>query len=449
MTRFNGLMLIKDLSMNAASLFARNRATLKLVFVSVLSLVMLIPLSMVRSIISERQSMQSSAQQTIAGRWGGSQVLSGLVAATNTAVTLSDKRGLEVREQWRAKLLSELSITVSSTTEQRYLGIYEVPVYSALVEIRGRIDWTALNKLQPEGDMLFWLPLGDVRGLREVSALKIGELEIPATPLNIAVNNNSGLQFTLPEAQRGQASDSYRLDLKVAGSQSILFLPLADTTRVTLDSDWPHPEFVGQFLPADRSIDDEGTRASWQLLGLNRPYGDQWVLSDMSSQQLDLASFGMRLETPVDGYQRSERSVKYGFLFITLTFFTLFLFEVMTGRPLHPVPYVLTGAALAVFYLVLLALSEYLSFHAAYAVAAVGLVLIVTPYTSAVLGRRRRGILVGAMLSFTYGLLFVLVSAQHLSLLFGSITLLLAIAGLMYLTREVDWYDYDAGAKTD
>ena len=128
--------------------------------------------------------------------------------------------------------------------------------------------------------------------------------------------------------------------------------------------------------------------------------------------------------------------------------FTLFLFEVMTGRPLHPVPYVLTGAALAVFYLVLLALSEYLSFHAAYAVAAVGLVLIVTPYTSAVLGGRRRGILVGAMLSFTYGLLFVLVSAQHLSLLFGSITLLMAIAGLMYLTREVDWYDYDADIAT-
>lgn len=150
----------------------------------------------------------------------------------------------------------------------------------------------------------------------------------------------------------------------------------------------------------------------------------------------------MRLETPVDGYQRSERSIKYGFLFITLTFFTLFLFEIMTGRSLHPVPYLLTGAALAVFYLILLALSEYLSFSGAFVVAACLLVLIVTPYTGTVLGGRRRGYLIGAMMSITYGLLYILVSAQHLSLLLGSLALLMAIAGLMFLTRKVDWYSY-------
>ncbi|MBT8070740.1 MAG: inner membrane CreD family protein, partial [Gammaproteobacteria bacterium] len=125
-----------------------------------------------------------------------------------------------------------------------------------------------------------------------------------------------------------------------------------------------------------------------------------------------------------------------------LTFFTLFLFEVMTGRSLHPVPYVLTGAALAVFYLVLLALSEYFSFLTAYLTAAVLLVLIVTPYTGAILGGKSRGYLVGGMMSVTYALLFVLVSSRHLSLLLGSLALLLAIAGLMYLTRNVDWYHY-------
>jgi inner membrane protein len=207
-------------------------------------------------------------------------------------------------------------------------------------------------------------------------------------------------------------------------------------------SDWPHPEFIGQFLPVERTIEADGIQASWQLLGLNRPYGDHWVMAEMTSHQLNSAGFGMRLETPVDGFQRSERSVKYGFLFITLTFFTLFLFEVMTGRPLHPVPYVLTGAAMAVFYLVLLALSEYLSFSGAFMLAAALLVLIVTPYTGAVLGGRRRGYLVGAMMSITYGLLYVLVSAQHLSLLLGSLALLTAIAGLMFLTRNVDWYNY-------
>lgn len=428
--------------MSVSSLLTRNRATLKLLFVGLLSLAMLIPLLMIRSIISERLNLQSTALNTIATRWGGSQVVSGLVAVTHTTTVQSDKRAREVRKQWQANVLSELSINVELTTEMRYLGIYEVPVYTAVISIDGRLDWKALTDLQPEGDLLFWLPLGDVRGVREVSGLVLGELRIPARPLSLSANNNAGLQFTLSAEDRNHAEDTYHLELTVAGSQSLLFLPLADSTRVTLKSDWPHPEFIGQFLPTDRLIDESGAEASWQLLGLNRPYGDHWIFSEMAPYQLNMAGFGMRLETPADGYQRSERSVKYGFLFISLTFFTLFLFEVMTKRPLHPVPYVLTGAALAVFYLVLLALSEYLSFAGAFLLASAMLILIVTPYTGAVLGGRRRGLMIGTMMSITYALLYVLVSIAHLSLLLGSLTLLMAIAALMYLTRAVDWYNY-------
>ena len=435
--------------MNAITLIASNRATLKLLFVGALSLAMLIPLLMVRAIISERQEMQSSAQQTIANRWGGSQTISGLVAITNSTVSVSDERQLELRPQWQANILPESSITATLSTESRYLGIYEMPVYTARVKIDGRFDWTALNRLQPDGDLVFWLPLGDVRGVREVSSLRIGKLELPARPLSLPANDNTGLQFTLTAAERHGVEENYSLELKIAGSHSLLFLPLADSSWVSLDSDWPHPEFIGQFLPTDQTISASGTKANWQLLGLNRPYGDQWPLSEMANYQLRMAGFGMRLETPVDAYQRNERSVKYGFLFISLTFFTLFLFEVMTGRPLHPVPYLLTGAALAVFYLVLLALSEYLPFSGAFTVAASLLVLIVTPYSGVVLGGRRRGILVGVMMGITYGLLYVLVSAEHLSLLLGAITLLMAIAGLMFLTREVDWYHYGTGGQAD
>ena len=428
--------------MNSANLLMRNRATLKLLFVGVLSLVMLIPLMMVRSIVTERQNMQLTAQNTIANRWGGSQTVSGLVVLTRQQVEIKHERRTEFRKDWQANVLQEVIMDASLTTEWRYLGIYAVPVYTTVVSIQGRIDWTQIDGLQAEGDLVFWLPLGDVRGVREVSALMLGEIEIPARPLSVAANTITGLQFTLPAADREQAGEAYRLELKLAGSNCLTFLPLADTTRVSLQADWPHPEFVGQYLPTERSITDELTRASWQLLGLNRPFGDHWLVKDMPAHQLNMAGFGMRLETPVDGYQRSERSVKYGFLFICLTFFTLFLFEVMTGRMLHPVPYVLTGAALAVFYLVLLALSEYLPFFGAFLAAAAMLVLIVTPYTGAVLGKRTHGYLVGAMMGLTYALLYILVTAEHAALLLGSVSLLIAIAGLMYLTRGVDWYGY-------
>ena len=428
-----------------SNLLRNNRATLKLLFVGVLSLAMSLPLLLVRSIITERQDLQLTAEQTITDRWGGSQTISGLVAITNTPAVHTDNRSIETRWLWRAMVLSDLSISAHLTTEWRYLGIYQVPVYTTLVRIEGRIDWARLRGLQPEGDLLLWLPLGDVRGVRAISSLQLGTLEIPAMPMTVMANAYTGLQFTLPAADRDRPEETYRLEMTLAGSHALQFLPLADSTRVRLESDWAHPEFIGQFLPAERNISAGGVQASWQLMNLNRPYGDQWLMSEMSDQQLYTAGFGMRLETPVDGYQRSERSVKYSFLFITLTFFTLFLFEVLTGRPLHPVPYVLTGAALAVFYLVLLALSEYLSFAASFVLAACLLVLLITAYTGTVLGGRRRGYLVGAMMCITYSLLFVLVSAQHLALLLGSLALLTAIAGLMFLTRNVDWYYYGNG----
>lgn len=403
---------------------------------------MLIPLMMVRSIVSERQNMQRNAQSTIANRWGGSQTVSGLLVLTMQQVEIKNDRRTEIHKEWQANVLQEVDMDASLTTEWRYLGIYEVPVYTTVVNISGRIDWTQIDGLQPQGDVVLWLPLGDVRGVREVSELAFGEVKIPARPLSVAAHGITGLQFTLPADERLHAGEEYRLELKLAGSNSLTFLPLADTTRVSLQADWPHPEFVGQYLPTTRTITDDSTRASWQLLGLNRPYGDHWLLKNMPAHQLNMAAFGMRLETPVDGYQRSERSVKYGFLFISLTFFTLFLFEVMTGRLLHPVPYVLTGAALAVFYLVLLALSEYLPFSGAFLTASLMLLLVVTPYTGAVLGKRKYGYLVGAMMGLTYALLYILVTAEHAALLLGSVSLLIAIAGLMYLTRGVDWYGY-------
>jgi len=430
--------------MNTPALFGRNHATLKMMFVGLLSLAMLIPLYMVRSIVQERQNLQVVAAHTIADRWGGQQTVGGLVALTHAPVRHNQDKASRTQMGWRGTVLSELSIEASLVPEIRYLGIYEVPVYTTRVIMEGIIDWQRLGRIQGQGDLLFWLPLSDVRGVREVSALHVDGLEIPARPLAVHTNSISGLQFKVTAGDRPgiAATGKYRLELLLAGSQSVMFLPLADTSTVKLDADWPDPEFIGQFLPVEHSITDSGVQATWRLLGVNRPYGDQWAVAGMSFQQLGAAGFGMRLETPVDGYQRSERSVKYGFLFISLTFFTLFLFEVMTGRPLHPVPYVLTGAALAVFYLVLLALSEYLPFSAAFALAAGLLVVIVTPYMGAVLGNRRHGYGVGAMMALTYSLLYVLVTAQHAALLLGSLALLTAIAVLMFLTRNVDWYDY-------
>lgn len=431
-----------------AKIVIGNRATLKLVFIGFLSLTMLIPLVMVYNIITDRQNMQSSAQQTIASRWGGAQTVGGLVALSRSEMVVTTDRRQAKQLAWHANVLPSLSIVARMKTEIRYLGIYDIPVYTTQINISGHIDWSRFDEEQATDDLVFWLPLGDVRGVREVSTLKLEGLEIPAKPLQTGTGSSTGLQFTLPAGDREKAGDQYELDIKLAGSESLMFLPLADTTQVTMDSSWPHPEFVGQFLPIERSISADGVKANWQMLGLNRPFGDRWQLDQLPIEQLNLSAFGMRLETPVDVYQQSERSVKYGFLFIALTFLVMFLFEVMTDRPVHPVSYVLTGAALSVFYLVLLALSEYLSFGFAFMLAAGLLLIIVTPYASAVLGGKKHGLLLGGMLLLTYLLLYVLVSAQHAALLLGSFSLLAAIAALMFLTRTVDWYAYGEAVES-
>ena len=245
-------------TMNTSDLLIRNGATLKLLFIAVLSLAMLIPLFMVRSIIDERQGLQQSSEQTIANRWGGGQTVSGLVAVTKTPVTETTANGMKMRHEWLANVLAELTISASLTTEWRYLGIYKVPVYTTVLKIEGRLDWEKLNNLQADGELIFWLPLGDVRGVREISPLTLGNLELPARPLSVAANNNTGLQFTLSSEDRSHAIESkdeqYHLELKLAGSHSLLFLPLADKTQVTLEADWPHPEFIGQVLPCPMFI---------------------------------------------------------------------------------------------------------------------------------------------------------------------------------------------------
>lgn len=431
--------------MTMSDLIIRHRSTMKFLFVGALSLVMLVPLSMVGSVVAERHGMQDTAARIIAGRWGGPQTVGGLVALRETEAMSAGPRAVHRQREWRAHAPTELAIDARLTVEERYLGIYRVPVYTGRLTIRGVLGAELFDPEQNPGGLTLWLPLGDVRSLREISALKIGPLAIAARPLAAHQAQLSGLEFTIPAADQqalnGQGPVEYQLELTLAGSGSLCFLPLAEISKVSLVSDWPHPEFIGQFLPAEHEIGADTVQASWRLLGLNRPFGDEWAVDDLPFEKLAVAAFGMRLDTPVDIYQRSERSVKYGSLFIALTFVTLFLFEVTGGRPLHPVPYLFTGAALAVFYLVLLALSEHLPFAAAFALAAALLAGIVGPYIGALLGARS-GLLAALMMLVTYTVLYLLVSAQHLSLLLGSLSLLLAIAALMYLTRRVDWYHH-------
>jgi inner membrane protein len=233
------------------------------------------------------------------------------------------------------------------------------------------------------------------------------------------------------------------ITLKLAGTESLQLLPLARSTDVTMRAPWRDPSFVGAALPLEHQLDAKGFSAHWHMLDLNRSYGQHWTdAGNGLDVALQASTFGVQLYQPVDVYQRNVRAGKYGLLFIAMTFVAFFLFEVLKRLRVHPVQYLLVGAALATFYVVLLALSEQIGFGPAYALAAIAVVLIVGGYAMAVLHARRAGLLLGGVLGLIYAMLYGLIAAEQYALLIGALVLLVMVALMMYLTRRIDWYAY-------
>ena len=217
-------------------------------------------------------------------------------------------------------------------------------------------------------------------------------------------------------------------------------LPLGSTTTLQLHSNWPHPSFHGAFLPAERTIAPTGFDARWQVLELNRSYRQVWSEFEVSEAALAESSFGVGLYQAVDVYQRVERAVKYALLFIALTFLTFFAWEQITRNRLHPLQYLLIGLALSIFYLLLIALSEHISFVIAYVAAAVALAALIGVYVAGALRSSMRGGIAAAAMSGVYALLYALVLSEDYALLLGAIVLFVALAAVMLVTRTVDWY---------
>jgi inner membrane protein len=228
------------------------------------------------------------------------------------------------------------------------------------------------------------------------------------------------------------------IDISLKGSRNLDFVPVGKTTAVSLKSSWPDPSFDGEFLPDNREITAEGFTASWKVLHFNRPFSQQWTERE---QPLDGANFGVTLLMPVDQYQKSMRTAKYSILIILLTFIALFLVEITQKIRIHPFQYILVGAALTIYYTLLLSISEQLGYNAAYGIASVATVVLISLYAVTFLRTAKLAIVFTSLLTLFYGFIFVIILQQDFSLLIGSVGLFITIGVLMYFSRKVDWYD--------
>jgi len=361
----------------------------KAAILAVIALLLLIPMSMLQGLIEERTSQRDAAVQSVARGWGDRQWMGGpLLAIPVTAGC----RPMHTCDWYVLPDRLDISVDLQVQESRRRLGLYDVPVYVAHVRVKGEFNLpqeiarltrgaSAVNLHLDQARLL--LPIQDPRGLRALTSTTTGfqnfepssDFAIPvlAAPLSIAADDPSG------------GPHAFDLSFDLAGTQSLQFLPLARVVHVEAQGNWPDPGFTAGFLPTERHIDGHGFKASWQVLNLNRTYGDRWFQGSTSAETLLASGFGIDLVQPVDIYQRSTRAVKYGGLFIALSFLTLFLVETLQRRPVHPIQYGLMGLGLSVFYLLLLALAEHIGFLLAYVLATGALCVLMSSYLAGAL----------------------------------------------------------------
>lgn len=426
----------------------------KLLFALLIAAVLAVPLFAVYLLVYDRQSQSETARNTIVEGWGGPQTFAGPVLAIpyeeQVAETVRENGRQVVRTNVvrRELILAPERAEVQSRLdpERRRRSIYEAVVYEATAEGRARFALPAdLARYGVPADLLQFdraelrFGLSDARGLFGAPpAVRVDGRALQLQPgKGSAATGGSGFHAPLDAGPLRAATLTADFRFSFRGNASLTLTPQAGDTRWTVRSRWPHPSFAGGFLPADRSVTAEGFTATWRVGNL--ALGRALVSTDAPAAQPSGHEARVDLVTPVDLYSQVNRSVKYGFLFIGFTFMMFLLFDVIAGVRVAAAEYLLVGTGLVLFFVLLLALAEVVGFAPAYLIASAAIIALIALYSSAVLRSRRRGVYVAALLGGLYTVLYVLLSLEAYSLLIGSLLLFAALAGIMYLTRRLDW----------
>jgi inner membrane protein len=420
-----------------------NSLGFKLALIGFLTLLLLIPTNMILSLIREREQRRTETVSEVTSVWGNAQTLYGPVLTIPYKATLKTGKDDYITETRYAHFLPEnLKIAGNVMPEVRYRGIYKVVTYRAMLHVSGNfapVDPGMLNipmSAMENQQAVLEMGIPDMRGINQNITIQWDDSVHQVVPGLINTDlSSSGIHAKINLTASSQHNFSFDLDLN--GSHSLNFIPLGKETNVTLNSSWNSPSFSGAFLPDDRKIEEKGFQAQWNILQLNRNYPQQWINDQYSVAE---SSFGVELLTPVDTYQKSERSVKYAILFIALTFIVFFFAEVLTKTHIHFIYYFLTGIALCIFYSLLTALAEHMVFSFAYIIASLIIVGMIGAFAHSLYRNRKVTFTVIASLVALYAFLFVILQLMDYSLLLGNIGLLIILGIVMYFSRKIDWY---------
>lgn len=427
----------------------------KIIAVVVMSILLLVPLALIEGQIRDRSQRQHEVQQNIANSSAGAQTLVGPVILLEFRERVQEPTrdpasgkitGTVSRIATQRRLISAESLDIdgAARVENRHRGIYQARLFHLDLANQAKLVIEPFAASAPERTLIdaeatLVVGVSDPRGV-DVDP----EVTINGQPFRFITPGNrleTGEALKMPQliVPLGRIDPSkthsfdVRFPLQLTGTTRLAITPSADSNRIHLKSDWPHPNFGGRFLPRERSVGADGFDAQWAISHLARDF-DQ-ALDPTSGEALSID-----FVDPVNVYLQSERAVKYGILFIVLTFAGFFLTEILRRAPIHPMQYLLVGLALALFFLLLIALSEQLSFALAYGLSSLACIALIGFYLAGALGGTRRGLAFAGGLTGLYGVLYGVLLSEDNALLMGALLLFTALGTIMLATRRVDWH---------
>nr|CAA6818574.1 MAG: Inner membrane protein CreD [uncultured Thiotrichaceae bacterium] len=434
----------------------KSSLTLHTLVIGLMILLMLIPLFMVGGVVSERNHYQKQVLNEVANDWGGKQTLTGpflvipYVEHLTSVDTVTDGKGdnkvvtKDIFNDHTVIILpEELDIHVKLEEEHRKRGIYNALIYNAKINVTSSFDHEFLLDGGDGDRRILWDKVFLMFGLSDTKAINSGaNVEWDEQTVNLQPGTGlpdviaQGFHVPLDETSSNDTKHDFKMELELRGSDGLFFAPLGRTTTTIMTSGWQHPSFQGDLLPKSHDIDKDGFKARWDIPNLARNYPQHWWLEGDVKYDPGYFTAGVSLYEPVSLYSQLERAVKYGILFIALTFLTFFAFEIASGARMHILQYGLIGFALALFYLILLSLAEHLPFIQSYIAAAAAVIVMIWIYAWAVLRSFWKGLFILLMLCGLYYLLFMILQLEDYALLAGTGLLIFATLMMMFVTRN-------------
>lgn len=435
-------------------------AFLRVLFLGFVMIILQIPISMIDSQIYERQTTRNSAIEEVSSKWGHAQDIIGprLIVPYYEVQGWKNDKGKPQQnrvKRFASFLPEQLNISAEVKNETRYRGLFEVPLYKTQMSISGHFRQPDFSKWAIDPQLILWeqaelvMGVNDARGIQKQVDLEWGKVKYRFEPGPGKSNQDtSGFHVLLRDLD---IDKDYRFSilLSLNGSQRLFFAPMGKDTQIKINANWPDPSFQGFKLPTQRNIhtDGSGFDARWNITSISRNYPQQWLTHQFAYNNIRESMVGVDFISPVDNYRMSERSLKYVVLFLLMTFVAIWLIEIIAGVRVHLLQYMFIGLGMCLFYLLLLSFAEHIGFGWSYIISSLLVVGMIGAYSKAVLKTGRRALIVGSGVAILYLYLFTLLQEQNYSMLFGSVGVFAALAAVMYITRNFDWYNLGRGSE--